>query len=103
MIWVNPCLSTEVTNQPLVQQWEKELAIEGIYGLKPISEINMTLAKEIIDNRPYSSIDDFYEKNVENGMLTDKKMVVLIKSGLFDEINKDRKKVMIDFVAKVNL
>ena len=73
-----------------------------IYGLKPISEINMTLAKEIIDNRPYSSIDDFYEKNVENGMLTDKKMVVLIKSGLFDEINKDRKKVMIDFVAKVN-
>ena len=73
-----------------------------IYGLKPISEINMTLAKEIIDNRPYSSIDDFYEKNVENGALTDKKMVVLIKSGLFDEINNDRKKVMIDFVVKVN-
>ena len=73
-----------------------------IYGLKPISEINMTLAKEIIDNRPYYSIDDFYEKNVENGALTDKKMVVLIKSGLFDEINNDRKKVMIDFVVKVN-
>lgn len=73
-----------------------------VYGLKPITDVNIELAKQIIKNRPYDSIDDFYEKNVVNGILTDKKMITLIKSGLFDEINNDRRKIMIDFVSKIN-
>lgn len=73
-----------------------------LYGLKPITDVNIELAKQIISNRPYNSMDDFYVKNVENGILTNKKMVTLIKSGLFDEIDKDRRKVMFNFVSKIN-
>lgn len=73
-----------------------------VYGLKPINGVNIELAKQIINNRPYESMDDFYEKNVVNGILTDRKMVTLIKSGLFDEIDKDRRKLMINFVSKIN-
>ena len=72
-----------------------------LYGLKPIEGINIEMAQQIIDNRPYKDIDDFYEKNVENGILTERKMVMLIKAGLFDEIDKDRRKVMIDFISKI--
>ena len=72
-----------------------------IYGLKPMTNINATLAQQIIDNRPYSSLDDFIIKNIENGDLTEKKMIVLIKSGMFDEFSKDRKQIMFDFVCRV--
>lgn len=70
-----------------------------LYGLKPIEGINIEAAQQIINNRPYESIKDFYIKNVENGILTDRKMITLIKSGLFDELNKDRKQIMINFIS----
>ena len=35
-----------------------------LYGLKPIEGINIEMAQQIIDNRPYKDIDDFYEKNI---------------------------------------
>ena len=54
-----------------------------------------------MNNRPYADIQDFYEKNVTNGLVTDKKMVTLIKSGLFDEINPNRRQVMIDFISLI--
>ena len=72
-----------------------------LYGLKPIDGINIEAAQQIIDNRPYSGIDDFYVKNVENGILTDRKMVTLIKSGLFDELNDNRREIMVNFVEKL--
>lgn len=73
-----------------------------IYGLKPVSDINVTIAKQIIENRPYSSLNDFYEKNVTNGLLTDRKVVTLIKSGMFDDFEKDRRKLMIEYVSMIN-
>ena len=73
-----------------------------LYGLKPINGVNIELAKQIIDNRPYTNIEDFYEKNITNGILTERKMVTLIKSGLFDELDKDRRKLMIDYVSLIN-
>lgn len=72
-----------------------------LYGLKAITGINIEVAKQIVGNRPYPSVEDFYEKNVTNGILTDKKMITLIKSGLFDEINPDRRKIMVDFISLI--
>lgn len=72
-----------------------------LYGLKAITGINIEVAKQIVGNRPYPSVEDFYEKNVTNGVLTDKKMITLIKSGLFDEINPDRRKIMVDFISLI--
>ena len=72
-----------------------------LYGLKPIDGINIEAAQQIIDNRPYENLEDFYEKNITNGVLTDRKMIMLIKSGLFDELNPNRKKIMVDFIKKI--
>lgn len=72
-----------------------------VYGLKTITGINGTIAQQIINNRPYVDIDDFIIKNIVNGDLTNKMMIKLIKSGMFDEIEKNRKKLMIDFVSYV--
>lgn len=72
-----------------------------LYGLKAITGLNIETAKQIVENRPYKDIQDFYEKNVTNGQITDKKMVTLIKSGLFDEMDKDRRQVMINFISLI--
>lgn len=72
-----------------------------LYALKPIIGLGTDNIEEIIDNRPYSSFDDFYEKCVVNGGLTEKKTIILIKSGAFDNLHSDRRQLMINFVNKV--
>jgi len=65
------------------------------FGLGGISGINSQIAEQIIAKRPYSSFDDFYNKNSYQGSLvTASKFVQLIKAGCFDEFNPDRVKVM---------
>lgn len=58
-----------------------------IYGLKGISKINTEFAKEVIDNRPYTSWDDFNSK-VKTTKL---QMINLIKCGAFDKISGMRR------------
>ena len=65
-----------------------------IYGLKGITRIGSDLVKQIIEGRPYTSIEDFLSK-----IKIDKpKMVNLIKSGAFDSLYGDRKKAMDKFI-----
>ena len=52
------------------------------YGLRGISRISSTLIHQIIDNRPYSSLEDFLKKNKTNKLQT----LNLIKSGAFDKL-----------------
>ena len=72
-----------------------------LYALEPIIRLGTDNIEEIINNRPYSSFDDFYEKCVVNGGLTEKKTIILIKSGAFDNLHSDRRQLMINFVNKV--
>lgn len=66
-----------------------------IFGLGAISGINPTIAQQIIDNRPYKSFDDFYNKNSYQGSLvTPSKYIQLIKAGCFDEFSPSRTDVM---------
>lgn len=59
------------------------------YGLSSIGGISGETVNEIIENRPYESVAQLVEKT--NGTKVNKsKVEALIKSGAFDEINKNR-------------
>lgn len=70
-----------------------------LFGIKGISKINDTIAKDIINNRPYTSIADFQSK-VKVGKLP---MINLIKSGAFDNIEKKpREEIMKEYIDSVS-
>ena len=60
-----------------------------LFGMKALLNVNDDLVNQIIQNRPYYSIKDFYQK------IKPKKqsMISLIKAGAFDDM-MDRKKAM---------
>lgn len=70
-----------------------------IYGLSGITRVGDDLVRQIMDNRPYESIEDFISKIKINKP----QMINLIKSGAFDDLyGGDRIKTMnvyIDLIA----
>ena len=82
---------------------------EIIYGLKPIQGLGTQIAKAVIDNRPYSSVSDFYNKmqqyksSADENKFGDTAMITLIKAGCFDELeNKPREEIMRDFIKSIS-
>lgn len=70
-----------------------------LFGIKGISRINSSLAKEIIDNRPYSSLNDFLTKVKVNKIPT----INLIKTGCFDNLEKkDRVQIMTEYIDSIS-
>lgn len=68
---------------------------EILYGLAAVSGINSAIAQQIINNRPYASFKDFYQKNSQpSTLVTPSKFRQLIKGGCFDCFCPDRVKVM---------
>lgn len=66
------------------------------YGLRGITRISGDLIKDIMNNRPYSSITDFLAKV----NITKIQMINLIKSGAFDNIeSNDRYEVLKNYIA----
>lgn len=55
-----------------------------IYGMKALNGVGGEVIQEIIENRPYKSLEDFEEKTKVNKIV----MVSLIKSGAFDSFGK---------------
>lgn len=72
-----------------------------IFGLKGMSGVGDDAIREILNNRPYKSFEDFYERTGINiGNTTN---IALIKAGVFDELeNKDRIELMKDFIYKIS-
>lgn len=69
------------------------------YGLKGITRIGNQLIKDIISNRPYTSVDDFLSKVSVNVL----QMVSLIKAGTFDQISDlTREEVMFNYLRKIS-
>ena len=80
-----------------------------IFGLKGICGIGDDIAKAIIDNQPYSSLDDFlnkmdkYKHAEEENKFGDKAVITLIKAGAFDELeNKNRVEIMEYYIRKIS-
>lgn len=70
-----------------------------LFGIKGISRINNEIAKSIIDNRPYKSLNDFLSKVKINKIPT----INLIKSGCFDGLeNKDRVQIMNEYIESIS-
>jgi len=68
------------------------------YGLRGISRISPSLIYQIIENRPYESLQDFLRKNNTNKLQT----LNLIKSGAFDSVeNKSREQIMHDYLDSI--
>lgn len=72
-----------------------------LFGLKPISGLGTDTLEAIIENRPYSSFDDFFNKLVSTKKISEAKGVTLIKSGVFDCFEPDRKKLMVEYVRRI--
>lgn len=58
-----------------------------IYGLKGITRITSPVIDLIMQNRPYSSLEDFCNKN-KSRILSKDKIIYLIKAGCFNDIEK---------------
>ena len=71
-----------------------------VYSLKGIVGINDETVGQIIENRPYASFEDFYDKMYETGLLKKAQMVKLIKAGCFNEFDSQLM-VMKQFIMKL--
>jgi DNA polymerase-3 subunit alpha len=67
-----------------------------IYGIKGITRVGADVIASIMENRPYSSVEDFLSKVKVNKP----QMVNLIKSGAFDQFG-DREIVMKDYIDSI--
>lgn len=65
-----------------------------LYGLRGINRIGNQLIKDIIKNRPYTSMQDFLDKININKV----QMVSLIKAGIFDCFFKTREQAMTSYL-----
>lgn len=70
-----------------------------LYGLKPIIGLDKNTLDAIFANRPFKSLEDYYERMIETKLTSMKKTIALIKAGAFDKLeNKERKMIMADLV-----
>lgn len=82
---------------------------EIIFGLKGICGIGDDIATAIINNQPYSSLDDFLEKmekykqaDAEN-KFGESAVITLIKAGCFDRLeNKERTEIMREYIRRIS-
>ena len=82
---------------------------EIIFGLKPVSGIGTAIANAIVENQPYTSMQNFYDKmqvykqSSKEAKFGDTAMIQLIKAGCFDELeNKPREEIMGDFIRQIS-
>lgn len=82
---------------------------EIIFSLKGICGIGDDIAKAIIENRPYTSLNNFIEKiNAYKNQSSENKfgntaIIALIKAGAFDELeNKPRVEIMKEYIQSIS-
>lgn len=68
------------------------------FGLSGITRIGEDLIHTIIENRPYSSLEDFLSKVKVNKP----QMVNLIKAGAFDNFGENREKIMFNYINMIS-
>lgn len=71
-----------------------------IFGLKGINGIGDDVVQHIIQNRPYSSFDDFLTRMFDTSIIKKTQLIQLIKAGCFETF-EDRIEIMKKFVGKL--
>lgn len=73
-----------------------------LFGLAAILGLDSSTLNNIIENKPFKSLDDYYERMVETKLTSAKKTISLIKSGAMDSLeNKNRRQIMADLVKMI--
>ena len=70
-----------------------------LFGLKGINSIGDDMAHAIIENRPYSSFEDFYRRMYETKIIQKSQTIKLIKAGAFNCFNSPIE-IMKQFIVK---
>ena len=71
---------------------------EILYGLRGITRLSTSIIKDIIEKRPFASIDDFLNRVKLNKV----QMTNLIKCGAFDElVGLPREQIMSDYIGRI--
>lgn len=68
-----------------------------LYGLKSLNGVGGEVIEAIIQNRPYTSLQDFIDKTKSNRTVT----LSLIKAGAFDQFG-ERKEILADYLRQVS-
>ena len=69
-----------------------------LYGLKGITRVTAPVIQEIMEKRPFSSLEDFVARVIKRTVTKDK-VVNLIKAGAFNKIeNADRRTILKKFI-----
>ena len=71
-----------------------------IYALKAINGIGDDISQAIIQNRPYSSMEDFANKLLDTGIIKNAQMIKLIKAGCFTELHSPNKEITMEWYLK---
>lgn len=69
-----------------------------LYSLKALAGVGDNEIEQIIQNRPYASLEDFLEKT----RIKKPAVISLIKAGAFDEFGKDRTEIMRDYIIRIS-
>ena len=74
-----------------------------MFGLKPISGLGTNATEAIFEHRPFASLEDFVERMVTTKLVSDAKIVTLVKAGCFDRLcgiksPKERRQLMVSLV-----
>lgn len=89
---------------PDINKAMKEFVIDGdkvVYSIASITGINREMTEAIIENRPYTSFKDFFDRIIATRIITPSKGINLIKAGCFDSLEPNRYKLMIDYVKQI--
>ena len=71
-----------------------------IFALKGMNGIGDDVARIIVENRPYSSIEDFCTRLVDTKLVKNSQMIKLIKGGCFTELHNTDRKVTMDWYLR---
>lgn len=97
-------MKEDIVSPDINKSQMKFIAKDGkvLYALKPIMGLDVNTLDAIIENRPFKSLEDFYERLVETKLTSPKKAITLVKSGAFDNISDvDRRHTMANLVKLV--
>ena len=97
-------MKEDIVSPDINKSQMKFVAKDGkvLYALKPIMGLDVNTLDAIIENRPFKSLEDFYERLVETKLTSPKKTITLIKAGAFDSISDvDRRHTMANLVKLI--